>query len=130
MKKSSIMIAGAAFALAALCAVPADAKDYFHHTEIQMHMDFARHKGFYDANGSKIEEDILTATFLHASEWKYGDNFMFLELMPKITLKIIICYVIQLMANILFIILRPSKILKIIKMKQIVIMAMMEEFTI
>lgn len=83
MKKSSIMIAGAAFALAALCAVPADAKDYFHHTEIQMHMDFARHKGFYDANGSKIEEDILTATFLHASEWKYGDNFMFLDIEGK-----------------------------------------------
>ena len=76
-------MAGCAFALGALCTAPADAKDYFHHTEIQMHMDFARDKGFKDANGSDIEEDILTATFLHASEWKYGDNFMFLDIEGK-----------------------------------------------
>ncbi len=83
MKKSLIMMAGCAFALGALCSVPAEAKDYFHNTEIQMHMDFARDKGFKDANGKDIEEDILTATFAHFSEWKYGDNFGFLDIEGK-----------------------------------------------
>ena len=69
------MMAGCALALGTLVAAPADAKDYFHKTEVQLHADFARDKGFKDDNGGDIEEDILTATFLHVSEWKYGDVF-------------------------------------------------------
>ena len=76
-------MAGCVLALGALGAVPADAKDYFHNTEIQMHADFARDLGFKDANGETIESDILTATFLHYSEWKYGDNFAFLDIEGK-----------------------------------------------
>ena len=48
-----------------------------------MHMDFARDKGFYDANGEKVESDILVATFLHVSEWKYGDVFAWLDIEGK-----------------------------------------------
>ncbi len=76
-------MAGCALALGSLCAVPADAKDYFSNTEVQVHMDFARDKGFKDANGSDIETDILTVTFLHFSEWKYGDNFGFMDIEGK-----------------------------------------------
>ncbi len=79
MKKSSIMMAGCALAVGTLFSVPADAKDYFHKTEIQVHMDFARDKGFDGAD----KTDILTTTFLHASEWKYGDNFLWMDVEGK-----------------------------------------------
>jgi nucleoside-specific outer membrane channel protein Tsx len=83
MKKSAIMMAGCVFALGSLCAGAADAKGYFHKTELQMHMDFARNKGFKDAIGEDIETDILTATFLHVSEWKYGDVFAWMDIEGK-----------------------------------------------
>ena len=84
MKKSSIMMmAVCALALCTLCAVPANAGEYFKKTEVQLHADFARDKGFEDANGEGIEESIITATFAHVSEWKYGDNFGFFDLEGK-----------------------------------------------
>ncbi len=83
MKRSSLMMAGCALALGSLCSVPANAGDYFSNTEVQLHMDFARDKGFQDAVGEDIETDILTVTFLHYSEWKYGDNFGFMDIEGK-----------------------------------------------
>jgi len=78
MKKSTIaMTMGCALALGVLCSTPADAKDYFQYTEAQMHFDFARDKGF------DHDTDILTATFKHYSEWKYGDNFGFFDVEGK-----------------------------------------------
>ncbi len=83
MKKNAFMMAaGCALALGVLCSSPADA-GYFHKTEIQMHADFNRDKGFKDSAGNDLETDILTATLAHFSEWKYGDNFMFLDIEGK-----------------------------------------------
>lgn len=83
MKKKLFMLAGCALAWVTLCSAPAEAKGYYHNTEVQMHMDFNRHKGFKDANGERIESDILTATFQHFSKWKYGDFFGFLDIEGK-----------------------------------------------
>ena len=84
MNRNGFMTAaGCALALGLLVAPAADAGDYFHRTEIQMHADFDRDKGFKDATGADIETDILTATLQHFSEWKYGDNFMFLDIEGK-----------------------------------------------
>ena len=83
MKKSLIMMAGCAIALGAVCTSPATAKDYFHKTEIQIHMDFDRTKGFEDSNGDEISSEILTTTIAHFSEWKYGDNFFFFDIEGK-----------------------------------------------
>lgn len=80
MKNSSIMMAGCALALGTLCSTPTDANAYFHSTEVQLHADFARDKGFQDENGADLETDILTTTFVHVSEWKYGDVFGFFDI--------------------------------------------------
>jgi nucleoside-specific outer membrane channel protein Tsx len=77
MKKNLMMAAGCALALGTFCAAPVSAGGYFHKTELEMHMDFERDKGF------GTETDILTATVNHFSEWKYGDNFFFFDVEGK-----------------------------------------------
>ncbi len=79
MKKSIIAMAlGCAMVGGTLWTAPAQAGGgYFHNSEVQMHADFSRDKGF----GS--ETDIWTATFQHYSEWKYGDVFGFLDIEGK-----------------------------------------------
>jgi nucleoside-specific outer membrane channel protein Tsx len=47
---------------------------YFSMTEIQLHADFDR---------EPIKSDIWTLTVEHFSEWKYGDNFYFLDIESK-----------------------------------------------
>lgn len=47
---------------------------YFAKTELQLHVDF---------NRQPIAGDILTMTLEHYSEWKYGDNFFFLDIEGK-----------------------------------------------
>ena len=46
------------------------AEDYFSMTELQLHLD---------ADRKPLDSDIWTATFEHFSEWRYGDNFFFLD---------------------------------------------------
>jgi hypothetical protein len=82
MNNKLVMATGCGLTLGLLCSAPADA-GYFNKTEIQMHMDFGRDKGFYDANGEAIKTDIWTATINHVSEWKYGDNFFFIDIEGK-----------------------------------------------
>ena len=82
MKKNLLMTAGCIIAAATMWTAPADA-GYFNKTEIQMHMDFSRDKGFKDANGESIKTDIWTMTINHFSEWKYGDNFFFFDIEGK-----------------------------------------------
>ena len=82
MNNKMLMAVGCGLTLGMLCAVPADA-GYFHKTEVEMHMDFERDKGFKDANGEAIKTDILTLTINHFSEWKYGDNFFFMDIEGK-----------------------------------------------
>ena len=57
-------------------AMPAAAEEeaYFSSTELQLHADFER---------EPPGKDIWTATFEHFSEWKYGDNFFFLDIEGK-----------------------------------------------
>ncbi|MDM8567298.1 DUF5020 family protein [Candidatus Halobeggiatoa sp. HSG11] len=50
------------------------AAEYFSNTELQIHADF---------NRKPAESDILTVTVDHFSEWKYGDNFFFLDIEGK-----------------------------------------------
>jgi len=83
MKNKVLLLAGCVLALGSLCTSPASAKNYFHKTEIQMHADFDRTKGFKDSNGDEISTEILTATIAHFSEWKYGDNFFFIDIEGK-----------------------------------------------
>ena len=45
--------------------------NYFSKTECQIHLDY---------NRMPEEIDIYTATFEHFSEWKFGDNFFFLDI--------------------------------------------------
>lgn len=80
MRKSSIMMAGCILAMGAMTTVPATAGDYFSKTEVELHADFSRDLGFKDANGENIEAHIITTTFTHFSEWKYGDNFAFIDI--------------------------------------------------
>jgi len=52
----------------------AEEQSFFSNTEIQLHADFDR---------KPIESDIWTVTVEHFSEWKYGDNFFFLDIEGK-----------------------------------------------
>lgn len=54
--------------------VLAEEKTYFSHTELQLHADIDR---------QPMGEDIWTLTLEHASEWRYGDNFFFLDIEGK-----------------------------------------------
>lgn len=60
--------------LMAAMPVAAEEEAYFSCTELQLHADFDR-----EPQGN----DIWTATFEHFSEWKYGDNFFFLDIESK-----------------------------------------------
>ncbi len=82
MNNKMIKAAGCGLTLGLLCTAPADA-GYFNKTEIEMHMDFSRDQGFADANGEGIKSDIWTLTINHFSEWKYGDNFFFMDIEGK-----------------------------------------------
>lgn len=73
-------MAGCILAMGAMTTVPATAGDYFSKTEVELHADFSRDLGFKDANGENIEAHIITTTFTHFSEWKYGDNFAFIDI--------------------------------------------------
>ena len=59
---------------AAMPAAAEEKEPYFSCTELQLHADFDR-----EPQGN----DIWTATFEHFSEWKYGDNFFFLDIESK-----------------------------------------------
>lgn len=80
MKSILVAMIGCAVALGTILSQPALAGDYFKKTEIQLHFDMDRYKGFKDSNGNKIKTDILTASFVHASEWKYGDTYGWFDL--------------------------------------------------
>ncbi len=82
MKKGVLVAVGCVLTWGLLSGGMARA-GYFHKTEVQMHMDFSRDKGFKDANGESIKTDIWTMTIEHFSEWKYGDNFFFLDIEGK-----------------------------------------------
>ncbi len=47
---------------------------YFSKTELQLHSDWDRDTGMGE------NQDILTLTMEHFSEWKYGDNYFFLDI--------------------------------------------------
>ena len=52
----------------------AEEKSYFSSTELQLHADFDR---------QPLGSDIWTVTVEHFSEWKYGDNYFFLDIEGK-----------------------------------------------
>ncbi len=55
------------------------ADDYFKNTELQFHVDSDRDLGIEGAD----KTDILTVTLEHFSEWKYGDNYFFVDIEGK-----------------------------------------------
>jgi len=57
--------------LFAQTASAGDEENYFMKTELQLHLDFDREP--------YVGEGIYTATLEHFSEWKYGDNFFFVD---------------------------------------------------
>lgn len=94
MRRSSMLTAGCVLAMATMTSVSAyasgvieedreDPISYFSSTEVQIHADFNRDLGFEDDNGESLDSDILTFTFAHFSEWKYGDNFGFFDIEGK-----------------------------------------------
>jgi len=52
-------------------ALAEDSESYFSKTELQLHLDLDREP--------YLGEGIFTATLEHFSEWKYGDNFFFID---------------------------------------------------
>jgi len=72
MKQSLFFMVIVSFFSVILQNAAASEENYFTHTELQIHADYER-KPF-------INDDIWTLTFEHVSEWKYGDNFFFLDI--------------------------------------------------
>ncbi len=54
--------------------IVAEEERYFSYTELQVHADLDR---------EPIKSDIWTLTLEHTSEWKYGDNYFFLDIEGK-----------------------------------------------
>lgn len=73
MKKSATMILTVLLSLTLLTTLSwsAEPESYFSKTEAQLHLDFDREPF--------IGEGIYTVTLEHFSEWKYGDNFAFID---------------------------------------------------
>lgn len=80
MKQFLFTIIGCVIVLGSICPHPVHAGDYFKKTEVQLHFDMDRDIGLKEANGDDIKKDILTASFVHFSEWKYGDTFAWFDI--------------------------------------------------